>query len=204
MALLKIFVKFLYVYVNSAISLLSWKRLYRLKEIKLELGSGPKKGLNGYVTVDIRGADLCRNLKKGIPLKDESVECIYTSHLLEHIPFQELISLLTECKRVLKRGGVLSVCVPDAYKYIQAYVEKREFIDKDFLYMPALVDTGSFIDQVNYIAYMDGHHSYMFDEQNLVNTLKKTGFSSVNLRDFNPALDCKDRQFESIYAMAIK
>jgi predicted SAM-dependent methyltransferase len=170
MALLKIFLKFLYVYVNSAISLLSWKRLYRLKEIKLELGSGPKKGLNGYVTVDIRGADLCRNLKKGIPLKDQSVTSIYSSHMLEHLSYKDIMSLLNECNRVLKKGGTLSICVPDAHHYILAYIQKREFIGKDLCYQPAVVETGSYIDQVNYIAYMDGHHSYMFDEQNLVNT----------------------------------
>jgi hypothetical protein len=66
------------------------------------------------------------------------------------------------------------------------------------------VDTGSLLDQVNYIAYMDGHHSYMFDRENLVNTLKKAPFHEVSLRAFDEALDLKKRDFESIYAIAIK
>ncbi len=51
---------------------------------------------------------------------------------------------------------------------------------------------------------MGNEHKYMFDEENLVNLLKKCGFSKVKLRDFNPDLDLKSRDFESIYAIGYK
>lgn len=60
------------------------------------------------------------------------------------------------------------------------------------------------IDYVNYIAYMDGHHKYMFDEQNLIVILENKGFRNVRLRNFDPSLDLKERDFESIYAEAQK
>ena len=72
------------------------------------------------------------------------------------------------------------------------------------MYQPALIKTGSWIDQLNYIAYLDGLHHYMFDEENLVNTLKLAPFTKVNLRTFDDRLDKSRRDFTSIYALAIK
>lgn len=181
-----------------------WRVLATKKTIKLELGSGAKKGVNGFTTVDIYGADIHRDLKLGIPLKDNTVSVIYTSHMLEHISYSQLIPFLKECLRVLKAGGQISVCVPNARNYIQAYIEKRHFRDSSSFYEPAVIDTGSYIDQVNYIAYMADKHCYMFDEENLINTLRKAGFKSVELRSFDEAVDLNIRDVESIYATAIK
>ena len=44
----------------------------------------------------------------------------------------------------------------------------------------------------------------MFDKVNLVNILKRNGFSHVELRGFEKGLDLKERDHESIYALAIK
>ena len=190
--------------ISAPISHKKWKALSESNCIMLELGSGAKKGNNGWTTVDLYGADISHDLKKGIPLPDRSVDRIYTSHMLEHIPYSSLIKFINECYRVLKDNGELSVAVPNAGFYITAYIERRQFLTSDRVYEPAFVDTGSYLDQVNYMAYMDGQHHYMFDEENLINTLNKTPFSSVSLRKFDPALDLKSRDFESIYACAVK
>jgi ubiquinone/menaquinone biosynthesis C-methylase UbiE len=153
----KLLAKFSRRLLFSAISFGKWRQLARSQEIKLELGSGAKKGKDGWTTVDIYGADISRDLRYGIPLKDSTVTAIYTSHMFEHIPFKQLVNFLFECKRVLKDGGTLSVCVPNAGNYIRAYIEKREFRDASTFYMPAAVNTGSYLDQVNYIAYMGGN-----------------------------------------------
>jgi len=182
-----------------------WIALKKSKKIFLEIGSGEKKGKNGWVTVDMYGADIIHDLKKGIPLSDASVDEIYASHVLEHISFKDLIVLLHEIYRVLKKNGKFSVCVPDASLYIKSYVNKQNFLSKRiFFYQPAVIDTGSLMDQINYIAYMDQEHKYLFDKQNLVNTLKKIPFKKVELRTFDESIDIKSRNFESIYAIAIK
>lgn len=198
------FIKWVCLTLGHYVAAYHWATLRRQPIIKLELGSGAKRGTDGWTTVDLRCADINDNLNHGIPLADNSVDAIYTSHMLEHIPYRELIALLEECYRVLKKGGYLSVCVPNAANYIRAYIEKREFEDKSRFYDKALIDTGSFLDQVNYMAYMNQDHCYMFDEENLVNTLKKAGFVNAKLRTFDPALDSTKFDYVSIYALAIK
>ena len=201
---LRTLAKSLRLFILKIKSFFQWKKLATQKVIKLELGSGAKKGANGFTTVDIYDADIHRDLRFGIPLKDETVSIIYTSHMLEHIPYAQLIPFLKECLRVLKTGGHISVCVPNARNYIQAYIEKRNFSHFDSFYQPAVVDTGSFLDQVNYMAYMAGAHCYMFDEENLVNTLRKAGFNFAALRSFDEFIDLRHHEFESIYAIATK
>ena len=181
-----------------------WAKLAQSDQIKLELGSGRKSGKDGWTTVDEGGADINYDLRKGIPLKDESVHAIYTSHMFEHMPYKQLVVFIEECKRVLRKGGYLSVCVPNAGYYIRAYVEGKNFREQDSLHKPSIVDTGSFLDQVNYIAYMGGTHAYLFDEENLIKTLRKGGFVDVKMRSFDPDVDLIERDFESIYAVAVK
>ena len=186
-------------------SFYSWRKLQKSGNIKLELGAGAKSGRNGWTTVDLNGvADISHDLRRGIPLKDGTVSEIYTSHMFEHIPYSQLIKFIAECRRALKPGGFLSVCVPNSRLYIQAYIDKKAPNELNSFYRPAIVETNSFLDQVNYIAYMDGQHAYLFDEENLVNTLRKAGFSNVKLREYDPSLDIFARDFESIYAIAKK
>ena len=180
-----------------------WLKVAAQSQIMLELGSGPKKGTKGWTTVDLSGADVNWDLRKGIPLKNDSVAKIYSSHLLEHIPFKELIGFLKECRRVLGTDGEFYVCVPNAGERIQEYANGSEIQIPE---MPdwAAVSTGSRIDVLNYSVYMGGEHHYMFDEENLVNTLTLAGFTNAQLRDFNPDLDLDSRRAGSIYAVGFK
>lgn len=98
----------------------------------------------------------------------------------------------------------MSVCVPDASLYIKSYIDNKRFRPINQGAKSAIIDTGSFIDQVNYIAYMDQLHKYMFNSENLVKTLSMAPFTQVSLRDFDESVDLKSRDFELIYAIAIK
>ena len=182
---------------------IKWKRLSKSHEIKLELGSRTRR-LNAFITIDLVGADICHNLLRGIPLKSNSVNGIYSSHVFEHFAYKDLVFILRDCYRILKPSGFFSICVPNAGAYIEAYYEKRNFIKRDNLYQPAVINTNSFIDQVNYVAYLNGQHKHMFDNEHLQNILYSVGFSKVILRSFDPNLDLPERKHESIYAVGYK
>lgn len=174
------------------------------KPILLEIGSGDKKGENGWTTLDYATrCDIKYNLLEKLPFPDNSVDKIYSSHVLEHFTRNQLDSLLQECKRILKPGGIFSVCVPNAKLYIDAYTGSKKMPDSFFQYKAAY-NYASAIDYINYIAFMDGHHKHMFDEDNLVSILSINGFQNVKLREFQEDLDRAERDYESIYAECIK
>jgi predicted SAM-dependent methyltransferase len=175
--------------------------------INLEIGAGEKKGHDNWTTMDENDlCDLKWDTRKGIPFPADRLSSIYSSHMFEHLTFTQIEAMLAECKRVLKTNGIFSICVPNARMYLEAYLNN----DKDFWNrkpggraVTAFNNTTA-IDCANYIAYMDGLHKYMFDEENLVFILKKNGFRNARVRSFDPAIDMQDRDFDSIYAIAEK
>ena len=175
------------------------------EKIYLEIGAGDKKGGNGWVTLDLSmKSDICWDLREGIPFPDESIHKIYSSHLFEHLYFDEGQLLLNECLRVLAKDGIFSICVPNARLYIESYLKGNELDRRKFFNYKLAYNNTSRIDYVNYTAYMDKQHKYMFDEENLVAVLEKANFRNVHLREFDPDLDKQERDFESIYAEAQK
>jgi predicted SAM-dependent methyltransferase len=185
-----------------------WRIRRLLKErnlISVEVGAGDKRGQGDWITMDIsKTCDIYWDLRRGIPFPNERVKRIYSSHFLEHLSFKEAQQFLDECKRVLVPDGKFLVCVPNARIYIEAYAKRNSLDAKQFFgYEPAYNHTTR-IDYVNYTAYMDGEHKYMFDEENLPYILESKGFKNVRLRQFDPSLDLQERDFESIYAEAEK
>ena len=188
-----------YAYIAS---LRHFNELSKQKVIKLNLGSGPVKGKDGWTTVDVHGSDIIWDLRNQLPLENNSVREIYSSHLLEHLSFIEIKALLGEMRRILSPSGTLKICVPDASKYINAYINRTFLRAGEALYGPAITDTASFIDQVNYIAYMGGEHKFMFDIQNLTSILNSAGFREVSERNFDNSIDSADRETDSMYVLA--
>ena len=171
--------------------------------IQLDIG-GAEPGKGSWTTLDITDTcDLFWDLRKGIPFPDESVSAIYSSHLFEHLSYQEGQGVLRESMRVLRPGGTFSICVPNARIYIESYLGIRALPETYFSWRPAFNETTA-IDAVNYTAYMDGEHKYMFDPENLLHILSRAGFVDVHERAMDPHLDRPERDYESIYASARK
>lgn len=59
-----------------------------------------------FIEYDIRNDD--------IPIESESVDCVYCSHVIEHIENEYDEKFLCECHRILKKGGVVRIACPDA------------------------------------------------------------------------------------------
>lgn len=173
-------------------------------ELKVEIGSGPKKGSNGWITLDLNPkADILWDLSNGLPFNNNSVSFIYSSHVMEHFSYKELHKLIEECYRILRPNGIFSACVPNARLYIDSYYKKSNISEELLRYKPAIASELP-IDRINYIAYMDGHHKYMFDEENLQHLLKVHKFKEVQLRAFDSTLDLKERAYESLFVKGTK
>lgn len=71
--------------------------------MKINLGSGPQKGINGWINIDQKkGADISIDITKGLPFPSDPINTIYTSHFLEHLCYNDICVVLEECFRVLK------------------------------------------------------------------------------------------------------
>ena len=175
------------------------------KSIKLNVGSGNHKGENGWTNIDYEyGADIAWDLNWGLPFSTNRITEMHSTHIFEHFSYKELIPILNECYRCLKEGAPFSICVPNARKYIEGYLNPESFDSDKFLtHFPAR-HINSPIDYINYIAYMDGHHKIMYDENNLIQILKRIGFSNVLIRDFDLSIDLERRRYESLYVLAVK
>ncbi|MDX2481580.1 MAG: methyltransferase domain-containing protein [Desulfuromusa sp.] len=173
--------------------------------IKLELGAGENRGIEDWTYADSNeSCDLTLDLSQVLPLPDNCVQTIYSSHLLEHFEYHDLLNCLTESLRVLKTGGTFSAAVPNARIYLEAYRNPEGFDPGLFCrHLPAYHGNGK-IDFINYVAYMAGEHRYMFDEENIVTILKRVGFRKVRLRDFDSNLDKPGRNAQSLYVLAEK
>lgn len=66
------------------------------------------------------------NLLGRLPLKDASIDLVYSSHFLEHVPREIVPSLLSECYRVLAPGGVIRLVLPDLENIAREYLTMRD------------------------------------------------------------------------------
>lgn len=173
------------------------------RPVSLDLG-GAGPGHGEWTTIDMtQECDIYWDLRLPIPLPESSVAKIYSSHLFEHLTYEQGQVLLQECMRLLKPGGTFSICVPNARMYIEGYLGVRDIPDEYFEWKPAFNGTTS-IDAINYVAYMGGEHKYMFDQQNLLHILRNSGLTEVSDRPFDPTCDRAERDFESLYAIGTK
>lgn len=62
------------------------------------------------------------DLRKGIPLEDQTADVVYHSHVLEHIDRAVVPAFFAEVLRVLKPGGIHRVVVPDLERYAEEYL----------------------------------------------------------------------------------
>jgi len=176
----------------------------------LNVGAGSHQR-QGWYSIDLvhPGVDIRWDVRWGLPFRSDTVERIHCEHFLEHLEYpRETKSFLGECYRILKPGGELRLIVPDAEKYIQAYVRR------DLAFWKNLSDLGGTpvpfeteIEIMNQAFRMGGEHLFAFDSKTLRLVLSNAGFSKIELGDFSSLyLDQHDawRRVESLYLTARK
>ena len=137
------------------------------------------------------------DLTKPLPLSDESVSAVFSSHVFEHLFFDEVDRLVREIRRVLVPGGVCRVVVPDLEKIMPLYdpVDPRNFLI-------AIHEIGRRQD-------MKHEHHCGFTGQSLRRTFEAAGFSRSYVTEYQkgicPDIDKLDnRPDASIFFESIK
>jgi predicted SAM-dependent methyltransferase len=139
------------------------------------------------------------DIRKPLPFSDGSVAAIYASHVLEHLYHEEAQRLVKESLRVLAKGGILRVVVPDLEAIIREYIGERPFgtltgetahlcrADRvnQRLLMRYPTPANPHVLYRIYDSWKDFHsHKWMYDAESLIELLEVGGFIEVRHREY--------------------
>lgn len=126
---------------------------------------------------------------KGLPCKGKSVDLLYASHVLEHLPLKEFRVALKECRRILRNGGVFRAVVPNLEYCIDQYVSSRSPTRSIDFCLATGMGTESFANPLSRTRG-DSHH-IMYDIETMTNELRNAGFSKVRQAYYGDS-ECKE------------
>ena len=201
--------------------------------LSITIWGGEYKGLTSigvydeieyFQHVDSKGLVINRNIDKGLPFEDNSIENIYSSHFIEHLTLTQAKFYFKEAFRVLKPNGVMRTVCPDISIWIKKVYEREDsfFFDQykkqlDIDYWENVVykEQESIISPIqvfNSMVYNWGH-KWMWDYESLNRELTLSGFKTINqkallegdLYDLDRIENClspdkiENRNLESLY-----
>lgn len=138
------------------------KLLYRFS------GSQQYYSLDQYCDILENHEFLYHDLALSLPLHDNTVDFIYSSHFFEHIFKDDAANLLKACAKALKPGGIIRISIPDLAYAVSLYgLGKKTQMLEDYFFVSG---KGSYLSR----------HKYMYDFDLIKATLEKAGFSQIS------------------------
>lgn len=104
--------------------------------IRLDLGCGNRKK-EGYIGIDrvaLKGVDIVCDIERGLPIKDDCVDKVYSFYFFEHL--NDIVFIFQELYRVCKNRAIVELTVP-YYTSINAFKDpthKQLFTEETFRY----------------------------------------------------------------------
>jgi SAM-dependent methyltransferase len=135
------------------------------------------------------------NIVQGLPLPDASCDAVFASHVLEHLALADFHRALDNTKRILRKGGVFRLVVPDLEYAAREYVAKLEHDDPTanlfFLHATLLgAETRSRgLSGLVHKWLNTSQHLWMWDALSLGHALESHGFASVRRCRFGDSDD---------------
>jgi len=156
--------------------------------MKLHLGCG-RRFIPGYYHIDaieFPHVDLVHAVDSLPSVPDNSVDVIYSCHVLEHFNRRELQRVLREWYRVLAPGGTLRIAVPDFAALCELY-QRTGRMD---LVIGSLFGRGDYLYNIHYNA---------FDFSSLTTVLILSGFVDVRRYDWRKTEHADVDDFSQAY-----
>jgi predicted SAM-dependent methyltransferase len=141
--------------------------------MKLHLGCG-KTFIPGYCHIDViefPHIDIIHSVESLPMVQDESCDVVYACHVLEHFHKKQILPVLKEWLRVLKKGGILRISVPDVEALLKVYQQTHDLN----LIIGPLFGRGNYLYNIHYTA---------FDLQTLSAVLSEAGAIEIARYDW--------------------
>ncbi len=155
------------------------------KEIKLHLGSG-KVYIPGFIHVDIDKfphIDYQSRIDKLPMFKNNSVDLIYCCGSFEYFDKYQAPTVLKEWKRILKKGGVLRLAVPNFESICRVYQKYKDLDGRGIL--------GPLFGRIE-VKTKKGkeviYQKIVYDFKSLKTVLKSAGFKNIHLYDWKKTI----------------
>ena len=156
--------------------------------VKLHLGCG-QHVLASWFNTDLNPSfETVERLDVTFPfdIPTESVDLIFTEHLIEHVPYIDGRRIISECFRVLRPGGIIRVATPDILFLVDLMTSpselNRSYIEWAVRTFIKDVPRASSTFVVNNF-FRDWNHQFIYDEDTLSRLLAEVGFSEITRVD---------------------
>jgi len=195
-------------YDNSlSLRLAQWPGLVNFANMLGVLKQEQRTFIEYTTTAQIRWADAT----KRIPEPDDSVEVLYSSHMLEHLDEVDVRQFLHEAQRVLCPGGTIRIAVPNIRYLVESYLEDGDA--DDFIAQTRLTKRrpNSLRLKFSYLIVGDRHHQWMYDGPSLCKLLLAAGFEHAQIVEAGTTgiedpgtLNLSERSPQSVFVEANK
>lgn len=147
--------------------------------------------------VNVRPGDIV----KGLPIPDESCEGVYASHVLEHLALEDFHKALKNTYRILRKGGIFRLVVPDLESSAREYIARLECgapnANASFLRETQLgcEERERGIIGLAKKLFNTSAHLWMWDETSMTQALNDHEFRHIRRCNFG---DCEDAMFSLV------
>lgn len=155
-----------------------WRYHLRTQQPKrLHVGCGKNRFVD-WINADITPtADVIVFLEKRLPFSDETLDRVYSEHVLEHVPYETGLFFLKEAYRTLRSGGCIRIAVPDLEDLVAGY-HNRDWKRFDWVNWPEHAFISTRAEMIN-IAFRWWGHMHLYDQEELERALIEAGFYQI-------------------------
>jgi predicted SAM-dependent methyltransferase len=152
---------------------------------KLQLGAG-FTAIQGWLSTDLNprfDTTVYLDATRPYPFEDATFDYVYSEHMIEHIPWEDGLFMLKECRRVLKPGGAIRVATPDLKVLLNLYAGAKQPIQAQ--YVQWITDTflaGVKVYKPSFVinnAFSNWGHQFLYDAELMTMALGQAGFEGV-------------------------
>jgi len=133
------------------------------------------------------------DIVRGLPVKESSCDGVYCSHVLEHLALEDCRLALLNTYRMMKKGRVFRMVLPDLEQCIKNYISSGEipFRTEEFMKKTGLGQLKRSRGLYSLIieSFGNSRHRWMWDFSSLHYELKKIGFQNIRRAQFGDSGD---------------
>ena len=173
----------------------------RNSQFKVIIGAGSDHPVKGWLGTDIMPSmrTIYVDARKRLPFAANSVDYIFSEHMIEHVPHEDGRNLVREIHRVLKPGAKARIATPDLVKIAALGRPDLSNIERDYVRWsnrklpPALREHAAFT--INGMFRSFGHQ-FLYDEQTLACFFREAGFADIERCEVGQSEDPELRNLE--------